>query len=250
MDLFFYRSKLSQGLFQVLILLLVLASCSSNENGQVASDLDYYPLRVGKTWLYDVEESSTLRTSCPDNGVTTSTYEWQMKVVDSFPNTDRGLTYSIQNSKRTKPTDAWTPVSTWTAQVINSKIIVNESNINYVKLVIPLTANLTWNGNLFNTRIELNGSNQDNYVATLVGQPYKNSSGVSFDRTVTVVQNDEQNNIIYRDSRLEVYAYQVGLVYKESFLLNYFANSQLPCYAQKKTQQGTTFKQSLKEFTK
>jgi hypothetical protein len=65
-----------------------------------------------------------------------------------------------------------------------------------------------------------------------------------------VVQNDEQSNIIYRDSRLEVYADQVGLVYKESYLLNYFANSQLPCFAQKRTQQGTTYKQSLKEFSR
>jgi hypothetical protein len=65
-----------------------------------------------------------------------------------------------------------------------------------------------------------------------------------------VVQNDEQSNIIYRDSRLEVYADQVGLVYKESYLLNYFSNSQLPCFAQKRTQQGVIYKQSLREFSK
>jgi hypothetical protein len=159
-------------------------------------------------------------------------------------------TYSIQNSKRPKATDEWAAISTWTAQVSAGRVIVNESNISYLKLLVPVTNNLVWNGNLFNNRTELNGLNVDDYKATQVGQPYTNPSALIFDHAVQVVQNDEQTNIIYRDSRLEVYAHEVGLVYKESYLLNYFANSQLPCYGQKKIQQGTVYKQMLKEYKK
>ena len=229
------------------LLLCLLYSCTTAEKKQAVS-ANYFPLRVGKVWIYSVEEVTTLRTNCTDNGVTSSTYEWQVKVTDSVLNADMGFTYSIQNSKRLKPTDEWTSFSTWTAQVSSNKIIVNESNTNYVKLLIPVTNELLWNGNLYNNRQELNGLNVDDYKATKVGEPYTNPSGLRFDNTVQVIQNEEQSNILYRDSRLEVYASQIGLVYKESYLLNYFANSQLPCYGQKKTQQGIIYKQSLKEY--
>jgi hypothetical protein len=230
-----------------ILLVCFLYSCSTVEKKQVI-EMNYFPLRVGKTWIYSVEEVTTFRTNCTDNGVTSSLYEWQVKVIDSVLNKDGGFTYSIQNSKRLKPTDEWSASSTWTAQVSGNKIIVNESNVNFVKLLIPVANELVWNGNLYNNRQELNGLNVDDYKATKVSQPFTNPSALAFENTVQVIQNDEQSNILYRDSRLEVYANQVGLVYKESYLLNYFTNSQLPCYGQKKAQQGVVYKQSLKEY--
>jgi hypothetical protein len=211
-------------------------SCDSE---RVEKNVNYFPLRVGQTWLYDIEETSITRAACTDNGTTTLNYQLLVEVMDSIV-ADQGFTYRFKRSKRSK-----------TAQLIGNRIVVSESNISYVKLLTPMTNDLVWNGNLYNNRQELNGKNEDDYKSTLVNKPYVvESSGLSFGNSVSVVQNDEQSNIIYRDSRLEVYADQVGLVYKESYLLNYFSNSQLPCFAQKRTQQGVIYKQSLREFSK
>jgi hypothetical protein len=227
---------------------LIAFACDSDKT---VKSVNYFPLRVGQTWRYDIEETSITRAACTDNGVTTSIYELLVTVVDSVPNTSQGFTYRLKRSKRSKTTDPWIDFETWTAQLIGNRIVVSESNISYVKLLTPITNDLVWNGNLYNNRQELNGKNEDDYKSTLVNMPYVvESSGLSFSNSLSVVQNDEQSNIIYRDSRLEVYADQVGLVYKESYLLNYFANSQLPCFAQKQTQQGVIYKQSLREFSK
>ncbi len=227
---------------------LVANGCDS---GKMVKSVNYFPLRVGQTWRYDIEETSIIRSVCTDNGVTTSTYELLVTVVDSVPNTSQGFTYRLKRSKRSKATDPWIDFETWTADLIGNKVVVNESNVSYVKMLTSMTNDLVWNGNLYNSRQELNGKNEDDYKSTLVNKPYVvESSGLSFGNSVSVVQNDEQSNIIYRDSRFEVYADQVGLVYKESYLLNYFANSQLPCFAQKRTQTGIIYKQSLREFSK
>lgn len=237
-----------QNSVSVVLISLLITSCQSNEVAKSSDDSAYFPLRVGNSWIYNVEETAIVRTSCSDNGVTVSNYELQALVTDSFPATDQGFLYVIERAKRLKVTDPWQALDTWTVQRMGNRIISNQSSIKYVKLILPLANGLVWNGNLYNNQKELNGLNEDNYKATLKGQPYTNATGITFNQTVTIIQNEEQSNIIYRDSRVEVYAYQVGLVYKESYLLKYFSNSQLPCFGQKKTQQGITYKQTLKEF--
>ncbi len=212
----------------------------------------YSPLRVGAYWIYDVEETNTLRIACTDNGETMARYELMVEVTDSFPNaeTEGGFSYVVSRAKRTSASQPWQPITTWIIKRMKSQIISNEGNVWFLKLVFPLYENQVWNGNLFNNEQQLNGNVEDEYKATQVGGAYSLASGLSFPKTVRVVQNDEQKNILYRDSRLEVYAWNVGLVYRETYLLKYFANSLLPCYAQNRTQQGTIWKQTLKEFGK
>lgn len=222
-------------------------SCSSDAVNPV--DESYFPLRVGAYWVYDVEEINTLRIACTDNGETTLKYELKVEVTDSFPNGEfeGGYTFVLTRSKRPGSTQPWQRFSTWTSKKVRAQAVNNEDNFLYLKLVFPLYENQVWNGNLYNNEPELNGKVEDEYTATQVGRPYTLTNGQSFQKTVTILQNDEQKNILYRDSRIEVYARNIGLVYKESFLLKYFSNSQLPCYAQNRTQQGTILKQMLKE---
>ena len=240
-------SRIFFGIIAINVFALIILSGCSTDSAK-PSDLNYFPLRVGQYWIYDVEETSTLRTACADNGDTSLAYELKVIVADSFPNTEKGFTYVLQRLKRANVQATWTPFETWSAQVKNNQVLVNESNVIYVKLINPLVDGLIWNGNLYNNEVELNNLNVDNYTILNKGKSYTTSSGQNFANTVTVNQNDEDSNILYRDTRSEIYAFGVGLVYKESYLLKYFANSQLSCYGQKRTQQGTTLKQSLKEF--
>lgn len=245
-----FRFKLAKAIFVAWA--IAMAGC-----GDSVTPIDssaYFPLEVGTQWIYSVEESTTLRNLCADDGVTTSNYELKVMITQSYTNAEGGTTYVFERSTRTLLTDPWIPVATWTAQRRGTKLVANESNVLYVKLLFPPEEGITWNGNEFNTQIQLNNSNVDSYQMINVHQPYALSANVSYPKSVTVIQNREESNILYRDSRKEIYALGVGLVYKESFLLAYFSQSDpkeinFECYLQKRVQNGTTLKQTLKEFS-
>lgn len=241
-----FRLKIAKAIF--ILIASVLTSCGDSVT-PIASE-DYFPLKMGAQWIYNIEESTTLRNLCADDGVTNSSYELKVVITDSYANSEGGTTYVFERSKRTLTTDPWTPVATWTAQRRGTKLVANESNVLYVKLLFPTSEGVTWNGNEFNTQIQLNNLNVDYYQMINVHQPY--SSTISYPKSITIIQNNEENNLLRKDDRKEVYALGVGLVYKESTELKYFVDANPPnsvCYLQKRVQNGTTLKQTLKEFS-
>ncbi len=244
------QSKITKAIF---VLCVAMTTGCGDSVSPIASE-EYFPLKVGMQWIYNVEETNTLRNLCDDDGVTNSTYELKVAITDSFANGEGGTTYVMERSKRTQPTAPWTPAGTWSAQRRGTKLIMNESNVLYVKLVLPCVDGISWNGNEFNTQIQLSNSNVDMYQMVSVHEPYTLSASQSYAKSVTVIQNKEEGNILYRDARKEVYALGVGLVYKEYFVLKYFAESaandtNFKCFAQKRVQNGVLLKQTLKEFS-
>ncbi|MFN8888885.1 MAG: hypothetical protein ACK5WF_15590, partial [Cyclobacteriaceae bacterium] len=107
-----FRFKIAKAIFVVWA--IAMAGC-----GDSVTPIDssaYFPLQVGTQWIYTVEESTTLRNLCADDGVTTSNYELKVVITQSYTNTEGGTTYVFERSTRTLPTDTWTPGGTWTAQ--------------------------------------------------------------------------------------------------------------------------------------
>ncbi len=244
-----FSLKIAKPFLVLAIFAALLSSCSDSAT-EIASE-EYFPLRVGYQWIYDVEEITTLRNLCADDGVTTTTYELKVEIISSAVNAEGGTTYTFQRSKRSGSAP-WTPLATWTAQRKGTQLVANEANIVFVKLVFPVSDGLSWNGNQYNTQLQLNKVNVDTYAMASVHQPYAVSANLSFPKTVTVIQNAEENNITRRDSRKEVYALGVGLAFKESIELEYFIDSNPPnnvCLAQKRVKKGSTWKQTLKEFS-
>ncbi len=245
-----FSLKIAKPFLVLAIFAALLSSCGDNPT-EIASE-EYFPLRVGYQWIYDVEESSTLRNLCADDGVTNSAYELKVEIVSETATVEGGTTFTFQRSKRTAISAPWTLLATWTAQRKGTQLIANESNIVFVKLVFPVNDGVSWNGNQYNTQLQINKVNADTYTIESVHQPYVVSTSFSFPKTVTVIQNAEDNNITRRDNRKEVYALGVGLVFKESIELDYFIDSNPPnnvCLAQKRVKKGSTWKQTLKEFS-
>lgn len=245
-----FRFKIAKAI--CIAFVVVMSGC-----GDSVTPIDssaYFPLQVGTKWIYSVEESATLRNLCADDGVTTSNYELKVMITQSYTNAEGGTTYMFERSTRTLPTDPWIPVATWTAQRNGTKLIANESNVLFVKLLFPAEEGITWNGNEYNTQIQLNNLNVDTYQMINVHQPYQLTASLNYPKSITVIQNNEVSNILRMDFRKEVYALGVGLVYKESNVVSYFSQSDptkinFECYLQKRVQNGTTLKQTLKEFT-
>lgn len=200
------------GLFLTLII-----ACSEQE--QVAPDLgaDYFPLQVGNYSIYEVEETTLL----PSTPVTNVSYELKITVTDSIVNDKGEVTYIMVREKRINSTDGWENVETWSATLVNNKVIQNESNISFVKLIFPPSLNLSWDGNQYNN-LPYNGGiesfydgSDKPYSISALDQPITLSTGFAAENSLTVVQNDYNDEITGIDERKEVYARGVGLVYKE-----------------------------------
>lgn len=223
--------------FLLSTVILVLVSCDANDDTNVPDQGHrYFPLAIGHYQTYDVVEIEyTLRD--PD----TASYELRVETAHAFLNTDGDSTYVVYRSKRLPGENAWTYLDTWSVRRTAEELIVQEENTPYVKLRFPPYNGQRWNGNLYNT-VEV-----ENYRLDSLGQG-QTRLGQHYDDCVTVVQRDNQDLIVFFDQRKEVYAANVGLIYKEMTQLNYC--SQPACLGQQLVEQGIIYKQWLKEYGK
>lgn len=225
---------------------VLLATCNADEPVEPALDLAYFPLKVGNYLLYDVQESTIL------NGVETkSSYELRSVITDSTKNENGTVTYIIVREKRASSAIAWQPFEAWSAQLVNNKLIQNESNVLFVKLVFPPSLNVRWNGNEFNNLPDngnlFNDSNSDKYEVSQVDANTTLPNGFQAINTLTVTQNNYDDSFTGKDQRLEVYSKDIGLAYKETIQVTY-CTSNTSCYGQQFVEKGVILIQSLKSY--
>ena len=220
------------------ILLFAFFCCSTSSEVKLSIQ-SYYPLRVGNYQIYDVSQTTFNRLTCAETSQSVLTYQLKMVITDSMANAEGGFTYVVHRYGRLDPTAAWTDSATWTTRISNGSVINSENDVVFVKLVYPFSTTAKWNGNLYNSL------GYDSMKVKSIGQPYAVSSGNKFNNTVTVVQSDEKN-FVYQDSRFEVYANAVGLVYKSKVMLNYFTDA--ACFTQLDIKTGVIYTQSLNSY--
>lgn len=112
----------------------------------------------------------------------------------------------------------------------NNMIQYVENNLRFIKLEFPIVNSMSWLGNSLIDLADANNTYLQNWVYKYSDyqQPYNNGL-LKFDNTVTVMQTDQmQGDTInqrslpaYQTFAKEVYAYNVGLVYREMTHWNY-----------------------------
>jgi hypothetical protein len=186
-----------------------LLACSTPEAGPVDVGQDFMPLETGRYVIYDVTEQRYSLTAPP----VTNTYQLKEAVGAGYVGATGQPAFRLQRYRRPSAQATWTADSLWTARLTAQSAIRTENGADYVKLQFPLVERDRWNGNQFN-RFE-----EDTYQLRNVRQPY-GVNGQTFNETVQVVQHDD-STLVGRDRRVEVYARQVGLIYKETIQLQY-----------------------------
>jgi hypothetical protein len=235
----------------VVVLVFAMTFCTSKEATPVHAVSDYFPLKVGLYYIYSVDSVITSQGSaCCAQGIQTNyVYQLKIQVIDSFPNSEGGYSYVLQRSKRADSTSAWISMATWSARVNPSQAVVNEGNIPYIKVESPLVNGKAWDGNGLNN---LGGSDKcldnststcDIYTLQNFEQPYT-QQGLYFKNSLTVMQSDNQDHIVYEDLRSEVYAEKVGLIYRTITQLH-FCTSDTTCLGQMFVNQGIIYNQIL-----
>lgn len=210
----------------VLALTTALTSCKKdNEDlSGLSTGEGYYPLEIGKYVLYNVDSTywdDFLRTEL----VYTSQVRYQ--TADTFRNAAGELSYKIDVFQRKQTTDSFELREVFYATRTNNSIEVNQKNLTFIKLVFPVLDGKTWNGNAkvpISDQMYSQEFDNPNWLYTYhkADRPFDPGNN-NYEHTVTVNQIDDQFNnpdvdssaYAYRNYSQEVYALNVGLVYRE-----------------------------------
>lgn len=221
----------------LLLIVLLLIGCEHERELTVKDIPEYLPLKIGNYQVYDVREKKY----SSGGTVEELTYELIAQVTDSFPADDNLYTYVVHRSKRLTPADSWQPVDTWSVRRDGGEFVVTEGNTPYVKINLPYYLEKRWNGNAYNTLGE------DEYQYSMIHVP-RELNGMTFDKTLEVQQEQNDDRIVFRDERKEVYAAGVGLIYKEVIQHHYCTDD--PCLGQEKIEHGTEITMLIKDYGK
>lgn len=231
----------------IILSLFFLVSCETSPEMFIDDGLDYFPLKVGAYQIYSVDE-----TQISQSIEQKFSYELKYQVIDSSVNLEGGYSYLIQRQKRDNPKLPWESIDAWTSRVADRQAIVKEGNTSFVKIAFPTMNGLEWNGNSFNTLggDQVCGENKDLpcdvYKLDGLGKEFTLADGMTFAETLTIIQNENNDLIVKQDVRKEVYSKGVGLIYKESVVLEYCTTSN--CLGEQKVNKGLRYKQTIKEY--
>jgi hypothetical protein len=221
--------------FRFLLFSAVFAGCEGEESLKLDSGAAYFPLRKGLYHIYQVNEVRYTTSAEPED----LNYEIMSEVIDSFPSAEGLYTYVMQRSRRWAADDPWEVMDTWSARIGKSELIVSEGNIPFVKMSFPIRQDARWDGNAFNA------IGHDEYRLTDIQQDME-VGDKTFEKAITIEQERNEDVVVYNDQRVEMYALDVGLVYKEVIKLNYCTADN--CLGQQKVNDGYEMKMIIKEY--
>jgi hypothetical protein len=216
-------------------LLLTIACDSPEEPRMQETAEDFLPLSKGNFHIYDVTEIK-YELGVPE----TLAYELKTLVIDSFPRNGDGFTYVIHRSTRPDSQAKWTYLDTWSSYTEQMEAVTQEENTAFIKFKLPFVEGLSWNGNAYNNF----GDDAYNLDETRASKIY---GGTSYNDCFTVTQNDNEDFVVFLDQRQEVYARNVGLVYKAITQLHYCTQTESGCLGMQVVEQGLIYRQTIKD---
>jgi len=203
---------MKRALLLTCILLLGFGSCKKDPvEQQPIPGSEYYPLSMGRFVEYDVD--SIVYTELPKD---TLTYKYRIKekLIEEFTDNQGNKSVRLERYYKTysdqTPYDsmAWKVKEDWLLKPDQQKIVLQEHNISYTKLIFPVMLNASWDGHAYN-----------NLGKTLYDYEYLDKAetlgSIILNRVLKVNEFCDTTNLIIYKLEYEKYAAGVGLVYRE-----------------------------------
>lgn len=219
------RPLMTKKIFSVSLLVAICTvaffSCKKYEKSTADATRNYFPLQFGKYVTYAVDSVYYVDSLCVQFEVKS-----QMKytITDTFHDKQKRLSYIMDVYSRPYDGAFWTPHSVIFLTPTATGLLYSQDNAQYEKLRFPINNEISWPGNqLVQWQYpQLAYLKNWNYRYLNTHLSYFNGF-LNFDNTVTVLEDDESVNYpnvdsavqAYRTYAKEVYAYNVGMIYKE-----------------------------------
>ena len=217
-----------------LLLLLTLSACNKREIEDRNTDFgyDYFPLRVGQFWDYEVD-SILIR---PDIlGIRRDTFPSFLReiVADTFVDNTGTVNYRVDQYTRRQTDQPWQVSKVLTLSRNDLQAFRVEDNLRFQKLAFPVRSDRNWPGtNYFDelTEVTVGGNVLEmfkGWESTIVRTDASWATGdLAFDEVAEVQIADFETFIELRLGT-EYYARNVGLIYRS--LLIFDTQCQICC---------------------
>ncbi len=220
--------------------LTMLVSCGKESAEPDYEDAsDYMALEPGKTILYQLDSI----VKKPFNDTAFLTISYQAKDVVDAEITDNLGRSSWRVFRYLRPVNStneqdWAPNMTYMITPLRKGVEVIENNLRFQKLIFPIDQNTVWKGNThINTTPggPLDYLDAWEYSYSAIGESFS-PFDTPIENTLTVLQADEALGVqnekpedpdldAYRTYSVEVYAKNIGLIYKELRYWTYSART-------------------------
>lgn len=216
---------------RLFLLLLVIGSVicfsSCDEETQVIDleeGMDYFPLEIGHNLIYEVDSINFITGGTIIDSTHTFVRE---NVVDTLLDNEGNTLYKIERFERKSDTLDWNIRDVWTASKDANRAFRTEENLRFVKLIFPLKEERVWESTAFIDKgmiVTVGGGetmelfkNWESEVLSV--NQLETIGGIEYPEVATISHADSENLIEYRYV-IEKYAKNVGLVYREMWILN------------------------------
>lgn len=196
-------------ILSIAVLMTFAVACEKNsvEDPQDFSSA-YHDISVGNHWVYQMDSIEFAGTGAPPD-----TFNYQLKhtVVDLLLNDGQEF-YVIEIESRKDSTANWKIERVYSLSLSNEEVVKNDFDLNELVLSKPFSLNKLWDGNQYNSEP------RSNYYIDSLHHAFE-VNGMPFDSAITILQ-EEQINLVNSYQGKEIYAKDVGLVYKEKEYLS------------------------------
>ena len=196
----------------------------STENLNPPNINDYYPMKVGKYIVYQLDSFNYIRFGTKD---TITRYQLKYEVDAQITDNLGRPAYRIIRYIRKTAANPWGPDNTFAVVPYDNAIEFIENNLRFIKLKSVMQNGNTWKGNSFIDTYSLNSNykylDSWDYSYDSLNLPSKIGT-LTVDSCVKVLQRDEvignptdPNSYSEKNFAWEKYARGIGMVYKYLF---------------------------------
>ena len=185
-----------------------MLSCGDSGSHPVDLAFDFMPLPINRFWIYEVDETIYFGEGDSEE----SHFFYRDVITSSYIDEVGNLVYFINRDKSLDQND-WKNHSVFTLQIKRNALIRSFENQKDIPLVFPPKDQITWDGNAYNSLGE------DMY--RLVNLRAYEVGDNTYQSTVKVIQEEDDDEITFRDNRYEVYAKGVGMLEQYFEVLTY-----------------------------
>lgn len=204
--------------------ILFLVSCRTNSEEVVLKGSEYFPMKIGDIRFYDVD---TVIFDYFNLSIDTISHIIKEEVVEKYTDQTNDTVYRITLSTYIASKFDWVVFKSFERKIKDNYALEKMENKTEVKMLFPIAnyktkgTSYTWNANMFNTNEPLSVKYTSVFTSFHNGiNPYNNC--------VSVKMSKPLNNGILIRIKEEVYAKEIGLVYRFTDSTDYLLGSSFP----------------------